>query len=531
MPKACAQNWRAGLSRKATMTEQPTPNPAAPPPIPPLKTDGEEHRLHPWSWLFVTLLYLKQFIFPILILLFAGGRAESRYELLPLLGVGVLALMSLWQYFTYRYRLLDDRIEIRSGVLVRELRQITYARIHNVALHQNLLHRLFNVAEVRLESAGGQKPEAEMRVLRMDKALALEKLVRQRAGEKITSDAGDADATARDSHDLLTMPTGEVIRHGLISNRGIVLVAAGFAAISQVSSNLFADLGERAIRSGAGYVEGHQFDWLDITLSVVALLAAFVIALRLLSVATSLLKYHGFTLTEAGRRLTVSRGLLSRVRNSVPKRRIQAWLLKESVLHRLFKRRALSIDTAVSIAGQQQERGLRELAPIATPAACDALIRHLLPRAEWPLDNWQPLHRLAWLRLWLGDWFFTSAITAALVWRFGHWGWLALLWLPWSGFLAWKAAQSTGWRLQGELVAVRRGWWSRQWRFAEIDKLQTLQLTRSPLDRLFGMRGLLLDTAGANALAPLYIAHLRPNDAEALRAALSKRLAKSPLRW
>lgn len=512
-----------------------TTEPPVPPPVPaidppPLRIDGEEHRLHPWSWLFVTLQHLKQFIVPLLVLLFAGRG--DRNELWPLIGVGALALMSVWQYFTYRYRLLDDRIEIRSGLLERKLRQIAYARIHNVALHQTLLHRVFGVAEVRLESAGGQKPEAEMRVLRYDKAIALERLVREHGGE-VAADASGAAIPEAASHVLLHMPTMEVVRHGLVSNRGLVLVAGGFAAMSQASPRFFANFSERWLKAGAGYAESHHFGWTDYALGVMSLLAMFVIVLRLLSVAMSLLQYHGFTLSEAGRRLTVVRGLLTRLRTSVPKRRIQAWTLKENVLHRVLKRRALSIDTATGQAnGKEQQRGLRELAPIATPAQCDGLIHHLLPGVQWPPSGWQPLHRLAWLRIWLGDVLWVLPVTAVLYWRFGGWGAMLLLWLPWSAFLAWKSAQCAGWSLEGTLVAVRRGWWSRKWRFAEVDKLQALQLSRSPLDRLFGMRGLLLDTAGASAMSPsLHIAYLTPAAAESLQQVLSRRLATSALRW
>lgn len=529
MPKPCAVRWPRASNPNAMTTD-----PVTPPPVPapglPLRIDGEEHRLHPWSWLFVTLQHMKQFILPLLILLFAGRG--DRNELWSLIGVGVLALASVWEYFTYRYRLLPERIEIRSGLLERKLRQIAYARIHNVALHQTLLHRVFNVAEVRLESAGGLKPEAEMRVLRYDQAIALEKLVRERGGEA-ASVAGDGAGNEGTSIPLLSLSTGEVIRHGLISNRGLVLVAGGFAAMSQISPRFFANSSERWLKAGAGYAESHQFGWVDYGLTMLSLLAMFVIVLRVLSVLASLLQYHGFTLSESGRRLTVVRGLLTRLRTSAPKRRIQAWHLQETMLHRWFKRRALSIDTAASqSSGQQGQRGLRELAPIATPNACDDLIRHLLPGVAWPPAAWQPLHRLTWLRVWLGDLLWVLPVTGALYWRLGAWSLLLLLWLPWSAFLACKAAQCAGWSEDGRLVALRRGWWSRQWRFAEVDKLQALQLGRSPLDRLFGMRSLLLDTAGANALSPpLRIGYLPPEAAERLQQVLSKRLAKRALRW
>ena len=153
------------------------------PPAPAVQTASAadaERRLHPMSWLFVLLAQLRQFILPLLALLLFGQG--DRNELWPLVGVGVLALFSLWQYFTYRYDVVDDALVVRSGLLERSVRVIPFARIHNVALQQSMLHRVFGVAEVRLESAGGKKPEAQMQVLRLSDALALESLVRHRTG-------------------------------------------------------------------------------------------------------------------------------------------------------------------------------------------------------------------------------------------------------------------------------------------------------------------------------------------------------------
>src|SRR3546814_19700860 len=94
--------------------------------------------------------------------------------------VGGLAVVAVWRYLTFRYRITADSVVIDSGLLERSRRQVPFSRIHNVAIHQSLLHRLFGVAEVRLESAGGDKPEAQMRVLQLDDAIALEALVRRR---------------------------------------------------------------------------------------------------------------------------------------------------------------------------------------------------------------------------------------------------------------------------------------------------------------------------------------------------------------
>ncbi|TWI01686.1 putative membrane protein [Luteimonas cucumeris] len=503
------------------MTTTPTPEAAAP-----AADATPEQRLHPLSWLFVLIRQLRQFIVPLVALFFFGQG--DRNELWPLIGVGVLALGSIWQYFTYRYRVDGDRLVIRSGLLHRSLRQIPFARIHNVALHQTLLHRLFNVAEVRLESAGGEKPEAEMRVLKLADALALETLLRRRS-------TGSADAATPDLAEqgqlLLQLPPGEVLRLGLISNRGLIVIGAAFAAASQVSPRLIPNLFERVGKMLFGYAGSHHFGAIEYALAGIILVAGVMLLMRLFSIAIALLQYHGFRLQQHGRRLTVERGLLTRVRSSVPRRRIQAWTLQEGLMHRLLKRRSLQIDTAV--AGKQDDpRGIGELAPVATPATCDALLQHLLPRAQWPLAGWTPLHPQAWWRLWLPGIVFTLALTAGLGWRFGHWGLLGLLWLPWAALAARQHARRAGYAIDGQLVAVREGWWSRHWRFAELDKLQALRLTRSPLDRRFGMATVHLDTAGASALSPpLRIRFLADREAEALYQRLAREVARRPLRW
>ncbi|MBB1060802.1 PH domain-containing protein [Lysobacter spongiae] len=515
------------------MTTEPPPLPdaARTPDGPPAGVSAEDadHRLHPMSWLFVLVQQVKSFIIPLLVVLVAGRRGDNMYELWGLVGVGALVLVSLWQYFTYRYGVLGDALVIRSGLLERSLRVIPFARIHNVALQQNLLHRVFGVAEVRLESAGGQKPEAEMRVLKLDKALALEALVRRRAH---AVDA-PADAAVRDDAEpLLYLPTGEVVRLGLISNRGMVVVAASVAALFQFGGgDVVEDYAEQGVRQAVGWAGDHSYGTSEYAIGAVVLLLVLLALVRLLSVVLALLQFHGFTLTGHGRRLTVERGLLGRWRTSASRRRIQAWTLTETVLHRLFRRRSLDVDIAVSQHAQQQ-RALRELAPVATPAACDDLVERLLPHAAWTGLDWQPLPKAVWWRIFLPGALVTCATTALLYLRFGMPGLWLLLWLPWSAFKARKHARCMAFALGEELVAVREGWWSRHWRFAEIDKLQALRLGRSPLDRWLGSTTLFLDTAGANALGPpLRIRFLPDTQARELYDRLAGSLSRRPLRW
>ena len=521
MPRRCATVSRTSST---TMT------PSDPAPLQDAAAAGAapaERRLHPWSWLFVLLQQLKQFVVPLVAAFFFGG---DRNELWPLIGVGVLTFASVMQYVTYRYVVGRDALAIRSGWLHRQRREIPYARIHNVSVEQSLLHRVFGVAELRLESAGGQKPEAQMRVLRLDDALALERLVRHR-GTAVQVEGVDAPAPDV----LLSMSTGEVLRLGLISNRGLLVLLGAWAASVQFSPRLVENLFESWGKALFGWASDHHFGLQQYAIAAVTLALAFLLLMRLLSIAIALMQYHGFRLTEQARRLTVERGLLARFRSSASRRRLQAWTLHEGVLHRWFGRRSLHVDTAGGAAGEhgQKSRALREIAPIATPQACDALIEHLLPPgAGWSALEWRPLHpRTAW-RLFLPATTFPLLLAAALYWRAGPIGLVALLLLPWSAFAAHRHARHAGYAINEGLVAVRGGWWARHWRFAELDKLQALRLTRGPLDRRWGMATLWLDTAGASATStPLRIRHMPEADARALLERLARTLASRRLRW
>src|SRR5690606_21328582 len=245
----------------------------------------------------------------------------------------------------------------------RTRREIPFARIHNVVVHQNLLHRLFGVAELRLESAAGDKPEAQMRVLKLSQALELEQLIRQRGD--VTTGEGDAPPP---TDELLALRLPELVRLGLISNRAMVVVAAAIGALYQmlprdITENFIEQQGKQAV----GYASQLHLGTTTLVASGVALLVTGLLLMWLMSIGLAIMQYYGFRLSEADKRLTVERGLLTRLRSSVARRRIQAWTLREGALHRLFGRRQLRVDIASGGGNEEKQgRALKELVPLAT---------------------------------------------------------------------------------------------------------------------------------------------------------------------
>jgi putative membrane protein len=130
----------------------------------------------------------------LLFVLVAGASSGNRFgSALGMVGllVAVVAVTGIWQYAYYRrftYEVTPDTFDINSGVLSRREREIPYDRIQNVDVAQNAVQRALGIAEVRLETAGGQETEAQLRYVSRPEADRLQEVVSERKRDR----AGDA---------------------------------------------------------------------------------------------------------------------------------------------------------------------------------------------------------------------------------------------------------------------------------------------------------------------------------------------------
>ena len=496
----------------------------------PSSKSENQRRLHPLSWLFVLLVQLKQFAFFLIVLLFTGRG--DRNELWPLIGVAVLAIYSVFQYFTYHYRVLDSELIVRSGVFQKTVRHIPFNRIQNVSITQNILHRLFNVAEVKLEAAGGAKPEAQMRVLSFADAQELEELIRGHSSETFgAATNAEAPNLLSGTHQLHSLPIVEVMKLGLINNRGMIVIGGAIGLLFQTAGDAMGDLMKSSFNLLFGWSDTLHLGGLATALGALFAIALFLIFVRIFSILYALLQYYDFSLSQIGRRITVQRGLLSRQRSSLPLRRIQAYGLSEGLLHRLLNRRSLTVDSAAGGALNDEGKSpSRDLVPLAEPAQMDSLIAHFLANNQWPIRSWQTLHRDAWKREFLMPALFFALIATAGSIFYSPYVALIFLAIPILLLRAKVWAAHAAYAQTEDLIAVREGWLTRKWRFAEISKLQGMSLCEGILDRRFGMASLHLDTAGAQAMSSAFrIPYLSRKDAQALLAILSTKISQGPL--
>ena len=505
-------------------------------------------RLHPWSWVFHAIRALREVALPALVFMVVG-----RKDALGPLVVGAVAAIMLvaWGILrsrTFRYELLERELLVREGLFVRETRHVPFARVQAVNERQGPLHRLLGVTELVLESGAAGKPEAVMRVLGVAEAARIATMLRTvTAADSATpahaSPGVVASPAAPTTQELLRIPTDELILHGIISNRGFVVIALAFGIISQNRDlldllpidfkRLMKDSADTAAGVNAGAILG----------MLLVLLLGFVVLIRLLSIAFALFTLHDFTLRRAGDRLRMNRGLLSRVDVSGRVSGFQRIVLEQSLLHRAFRRCVVKVDLAgASLPGTSGTANSRldTLAPIATPDRARSLLQELVPGLDLEALPWQPLHRSAAVRRWQRTMWWLLPTLALVVAAAGLIPGLtsaalpgalvaATLALGLSVMYAWQWARWSACAASGGVIAFRSGAWARQWTLVFDDRAQSTVLRRSPRDRREGTTSLAVDVQSMTVSHALHIPYLDAALGERLNARFWRAGTSAPL--
>jgi putative membrane protein len=347
--------------------------------------------------------------------------------------VGGILLGTLSWWFT-KWQLTDDAIRVDSGFLFRRTRIIRFDRIQAIDVAQPFVARLFGMAELRMDVAGGGKSDGKLSYFRYEEAQSLRTtlLVRAKGEQAAEQQAVEQEAEAV-APPLLTVPTSRLLGATLLSS---TVVGSAGALIWLIVATM-------VLNFHVGLFAG-----LPLLLGVVQPIWKQVVG------------NHGFTLSESSHGLRTKRGLFDVQRQTIPPGRVQGLLITEPLIWRLLGWSRVELDIA-GVTGQKEDgddllEGA-QLLPVGERAEVAYVLNRILPGLDLSRIQMHPApERAKWLR--------------PIGWRYLAYG------------------------VDEQVMVTTRGWVSRRTSIVLHHKTQSVRLEQGPIQRRLRLADVHVDT-------------------------------------
>jgi putative membrane protein len=436
--------------------------------------------------------------------------------------VGVLFTMGFatLRWLTTRYRITPEQVQIRRGLLRRQLVSVSRDRVRTVDVTSHALHRVLGLARVTVGT--GRSDRRDGGDLRLDglataDAAALREELLHRAPAVAATTTGDA---VLEPDTILARLQPRWVAYGPFTLMGVVAIGVAAGLASRLFNEGAVDpRNVGPLRSAVDHLEGIPL--------ALAIAEVAVVGLAFVAVASTfgyVLAFWGFSLSRSPRgTLHVKRGLLTTRATSIEERRLRGIEVSEPLLLRAVGgARCIAIATGLRV-GRGAERGGSLLLPPAPRAEARRVAAAVLgdekPLAA-PLAAHGPrARRRRFTRALAAAVVVGAAIAAlgvALDWSAPAFL-AALAPLPVAAALAADRYRSLGHALVADRLVTRTGSLVRRQSVLASDGVIGFNLERSFFQRRAGLATLVATTAAGHQRYA--VADLDAREAEALAEA------------
>lgn len=445
--------------------------------------------------------------------------------------VGLVALVAvaLLRYWFFQYRVDDNGVLIRQGVLKKTQLDMRFDRIQGISTEQSLLYRVLGLVTVRFTTAGAAGDEGHLPAVTPEFVARLRQRLDAKPAPPPESNAGGTEV-------LLELHGGDVTRIGLTDPRVFqfaLVVAALMPAFGGAYEEAYKRAADLATQSLAALAD---LGPLLGVLTVAALFLGVVLVFLVGSVVVAFLRYHGYELRQQGSVFRASAGLLTRKDVTVDVGKLQQLTVRQGLVMRWMQRHRVQALPAGGgpAAGEMPDDAQKLVVPMAGARTVENLRervfgsegRHVsvLPRDSRfapvsPYAIWPPV-------LWVGvvPAVVASAVAATM---FGSVGLACLFWAVIVTIVACQRWRRRGYLHDDDVLVCRSGFLGYRVEAALFRKVQQVSVSQSPLQRRKDLAALHVYLATGS----MTLAYIDCAAAKRLRDYILYRAATSRLAW
>jgi len=513
--------------------------------------------------LFGFLRMLRVFIPMVFVMFVNSGETKWLFTVWGLLGTVVIVVLSvLYGWITWKkfsFSLESDRIVIMRGVFNKEEKIIYYARIHSVNVQQPLLHRVFSVAKLQIETPGGKsgKAEGELRILPMAQAIELQQQLKHYAtiireggiiptlptevdSEDISGEAELNEASLRNSihvgseselttHHQLGNEIAEVqsshkhyimqeqldynmkLSLGQLFKAALTSLNLNYAIIFIVGIYSFADDFIRFVVPEFNYNQ-YLNDYNGVSFKfIVGSVLIVMIFVWLLSIVLYLIKFGDYHITRSKEQLSIKYGLLEKKSYVFNEGKVQAIIMDENPIRQLLGFAELKVQVITSDANKEQ----LVIHPFIRKKELSEIIKQLIPSRDIKIQeklNGVPIQGM--MTYALLPMIIVTVICIISIWFMQFNGLWMLLLYPLIMLWVNSCRVSAGLWLEGNELILRNRFINRKTYFVARKHIVSLKVKESPRQRKIGLHS--ISTTVLGSVFAYSVSSLRRGDVESV---------------
>lgn len=446
---------------------------------------SEFKRQHPVAAITRVLDLIRQNFITIIILLFIGTSNTEGYFLYFLMGgLGVALLGGVFGWWVFKYRVHEDELQIRKGIVVRNKLYLSKDRIQVIDITEGLLQRMFGLVKVEVKTAGGGTETATISAISREEAEALRTELRKRKNNFPEEDALTENTEESEEEVLGTwkLSTKDLVFAAFTSGN-FGLIASILGAISgQLDQVINEETIEYIYEAAPGY-------------SNVTVIATLVIVIIIISWTLSFLgvifNYSDFRLHKTSKELIITTGLLERKHITVPYDRIQAVRFVEGIIRQPFGYGMVYVESAGF--DQTQKGRSIVMAPFMASESLSTFLAEFLPEYREPAFEISPPQNVLFRYIRRPNYLLLVAIP--LLWLLLDYGWLIGLLVPLLGYLGWLRYKDAALAVDESILRMRYRVLSRTVAIIKRNRIQNVDLTKNPFQRRKNIQNLRVTVA------------------------------------
>jgi putative membrane protein len=442
---------------------------------------------------------------PALLAAFVAGNGSGQGLIWTAVALVIALGFAFSRWFTTRYRVTDDRVEVGSGLFQRRVRAVSRDRIRTVDVTARAMHRLLGLA--RVDVGTGRSDREGDGGVRLDGLTAAEaaglrqELLHRRAAPAApAAEAAEAAPAAPPETELARLDPAW-IRYAPFTLSGVVSVGVVLGFVLNAANEAGFDLEDWGPARDLADDLGHA----PVVLVAVALTVLALVAIVIASTVGYALAFWDFRLTRhPGGTLHVTRGLITTRATTIEERRLHGVEVSEPLLLRsVAGARLIAIATGLRV-GRGAERGGSLLVPPAARAEVERVAGQVLGATQ-PVTVGLVAHgpgarRRRYTRA-LGGWALVVVALAIADWAIDAPAWLpvaALALLPIAAALAADRYHSLGHAIAEGRLVVRSGSLVRRRCAVAAEGIIGWNVERSFFQRRAGLATLVATTAAGH---------------------------------